>query len=61
MQGKLRFGSQIKIPLVSFVIKEYSEYGSLWGNYNELCEIIELAEKGKIKTRYTKICFRRYK
>jgi alcohol dehydrogenase, propanol-preferring len=21
----------------------------LWGNYNELCEVIELAKKGKIK------------
>jgi alcohol dehydrogenase, propanol-preferring len=24
-------------------------YGSLWGNYNELSEVIELAKAGKIK------------
>ena len=43
------FGSQIKIPLVRAVLQEYQVYGSLWGNYNELCEVIELAKAGKIK------------
>jgi propanol-preferring alcohol dehydrogenase len=44
------FGSQIKMPLVQFVIGEYSVMGSLWGNYNELCEVIELAKtSGKLK------------
>lgn len=44
------FGSQIKVPLVPFVIGEYSVIGSLWGNYNELCEVIELAKaSGKLK------------
>ena len=44
------FGSQIKIPLVRAVLQEYQVYGSLWGNYNELCEVIELAKAGKINT-----------
>jgi alcohol dehydrogenase, propanol-preferring len=43
------FGSQIRMPLVQSVINEYHLYGSLWGNYNELCEVIELAKRGKIK------------
>lgn len=42
------FGSQIKIPLVRAVIQEYQAYGSLWGNYSELREVIELAKTGKI-------------
>jgi alcohol dehydrogenase, propanol-preferring len=43
------FGNQIRIPLVSSVINEYRIQGSIWGNYNELCEVIELAKQGKIK------------
>jgi alcohol dehydrogenase, propanol-preferring len=44
------FGGQIKIPLAQFVIGEYSVIGSLWGNYNELCDVIELAKiTGKLK------------
>jgi alcohol dehydrogenase, propanol-preferring len=43
------FGNQIGIPLVSSVINEYQVQCSLWGNYNELCEVIELAKKGKVK------------
>lgn len=42
------FGKEIRTPLFQTVIKEYQIYGSLWGNYNELCEVIELAKKGKI-------------
>lgn len=43
------FGKQITIPLFQTVIQEYQVYGSLWGNYNELCEVIELSKNGKIK------------
>src|SRR5215213_9738115 len=43
------FGSQIKLPLVRTVLQEYQLYGSLWGNYNELREVIELAKANKIK------------
>jgi propanol-preferring alcohol dehydrogenase len=43
-----------KMPLVPFVINEYSVIGSLCGNYNELREVIELAKtKWKIKAHYT--------
>jgi propanol-preferring alcohol dehydrogenase len=43
------FGSQIKMPLVRTVLQAYQLYGSLWGNYNELREVIELAKSNKIK------------
>jgi propanol-preferring alcohol dehydrogenase len=42
-------GNQIKIPLFPFVAREYQYYGSFWGNYNDLREVIELAKKGLIK------------
>jgi propanol-preferring alcohol dehydrogenase len=43
------FGSQIKMPLVQSVINEYQVLCSLWGNYNELREVIELANLHEIK------------
>jgi alcohol dehydrogenase, propanol-preferring len=43
------FGNQIKMPLVQSVINEYQVRCSLWGNYNELREVIELAKQRKIK------------
>lgn len=43
------FGNQITLPLVPSVINEYSIIGSLWGNYNELREVIDLAKKKIIK------------
>lgn len=43
------FGSTIKIPLLPAVINENVITGSLWGNYNELAEVIELARQGKVK------------
>ena len=45
------FGQEIKMPLFETVTKEYQLYGSLWGNYNELCEVIELAVKREVKHR----------
>lgn len=37
------------MPLLPLVINEYRVLGSLWGNYNELCEVIELAANHKLK------------
>ena len=42
------FGNEVKIPLVQAILSEYQVHFSLWGNYNELCEVIELAKQGKI-------------
>ncbi len=48
------FGQDIRMPLFETVINEYQIYGSLWGNYNELREVIELAKKGVIKHNFEK-------
>ena len=42
-------GNQIKIPLFPLVAREYQYYGSFWGNYNDLREVMELAKQGLIK------------
>lgn len=46
------FGSQIRVPLVQSIVNEYQVYTSLWGNYNELREVIELAGQRKIQHAY---------
>lgn len=38
------FGKQINIPTFLAVANEYQFYGSLWGNYNELAEVIGLKD-----------------
>lgn len=43
------FGSQICVPLLPAIMNEYYVTGSLWGNYVELCEVIELAKQNKIR------------
>lgn len=43
------FGSMVKVPLFPVVINENVITGSLWGNYGELAEVIELARQGKVK------------
>jgi alcohol dehydrogenase, propanol-preferring len=42
------FGNELKIPAIPAILNEYQVHCSLWGNYNELCEVIELAKQGKI-------------
>lgn len=46
------FGSEIKVPLMPAIVNEYQVIASLWGNYNELREVIELASERKIKHAY---------
>jgi propanol-preferring alcohol dehydrogenase len=41
-------GNKVKILLVSAILNECQVHFSLWGNYNELFEVIELAKQGKI-------------
>jgi len=48
------FGREVKFPLFQTVLNEYQIYGSLWGNYNELCEVIQLAKSGIIKHQVQK-------
>ncbi|MGW5383841.1 zinc-binding dehydrogenase [Nocardia sp. NPDC003963] len=47
-------GNRIDIPLLPFVAREFSCFGSFWGNYNDLTEVLDLAERGRIRhTVYT--------
>lgn len=48
------FGKEVIMPLFETVIKEYQIYGSLWGNYDELREVIELAKESRLKHRIQK-------
>jgi propanol-preferring alcohol dehydrogenase len=43
------FGNEISMPTFAAVANEFQFYGSLWGNYNELTEVIELAKRGQIR------------
>lgn len=47
------FGNLIQAPLISIVINEQKIMGSLWGNYNELKEVITLQISGKLKHHVT--------
>jgi len=42
-------GDKISLPLFPFVAREYTYHGSFWGNYNDLSEVMSLAEQGKIR------------
>lgn len=42
-------GDKINLPLFPFVAREYTYHGSFWGNYNDLSEVISLAQRGKIR------------
>lgn len=43
-------GRTLEMPIMQSVMNEYNVSGSLWGNYNELNEVISLARLGKIKS-----------
>lgn len=46
-------GKSISFPVTETVLNEFSLMGSLWGNYTELKEVIELAKMKKIKSPVT--------
>jgi propanol-preferring alcohol dehydrogenase len=50
-------GSRINIPLFPFVAREFTYHGSFWGNYNDLSEVIALAQQGKLKHNLTVVRF----
>lgn len=47
------FGTAAKIPITMNVLNEYKIFG-LWGNFNELREVIELLNEGIVKNNITK-------
>ncbi|WP_081287311.1 NAD(P)-dependent alcohol dehydrogenase [Mycobacterium asiaticum] len=44
-------GQRVELPLFPFVSGEKTYYGSFWGNYNDLREVLALASQGLIKHR----------
>ena len=50
-------GNRVDVPLFPFVGREFSYFGSFWGNYNDLTEVIALAEAGRIKDSLTEVRF----
>ena len=42
-------GDRVDMPLFPFVAREYTYHGSFWGNYNDLSEVIALAQQGRIR------------
>ena len=43
------FGNKISIPAFAAVANEFQFYGSFWGNYNDVPEVIELAKRAQIR------------
>ncbi len=50
-------GNRVDISLFPLVSREYTLFGSFWGNYNDLTEVVALAEAGKIKDSVTQVNF----
>ena len=42
-------GQRIDIPLFPFVAREFSYHGSFWGNFRDLTEVLDLAQRGGIR------------
>ncbi|MBV8137660.1 MAG: NAD(P)-dependent alcohol dehydrogenase [Deltaproteobacteria bacterium] len=42
-------GTRIDIPLFPFTSRELTYHGSFWANYNDLQEVLALAQKGEIR------------
>jgi alcohol dehydrogenase, propanol-preferring len=50
-------GNRIDIPLFPLVSREFTYFGSFWGNYNDLTEVLALAKAGQIKHSVTRVRF----
>jgi propanol-preferring alcohol dehydrogenase len=48
-------GTRINIPLFPFVAREFTDHESFWGNYDDLRDIVTLAQQGKIKHPLKKV------
>ncbi|MFN3004255.1 NAD(P)-dependent alcohol dehydrogenase [Mycolicibacterium wolinskyi] len=48
-------GNRVDIPLFPLVAREYTYFGSFWGNFNDLTEVLALAEAGQIKDTVTRV------
>ena len=50
-------GNRVDIALFPLVAREYTYFGSFWGNYNDLTEVLALAEAGQVKHTVTRVRF----
>jgi propanol-preferring alcohol dehydrogenase len=50
-------GDRISIPLFPFVAREYSYFGSFLGSFNDMSEVVELVQEGKINHSVEKVRF----
>jgi len=50
-------GHRVEVPLLAFVSGEKSFFGSFWGNYNDLTEVLALAAEGLIKHTVSPVRF----
>jgi propanol-preferring alcohol dehydrogenase len=50
-------GNRVDIPLFPLVAREYTRFGSPWGNDNDLTEVLALAQAGQIKHSVTRVRF----
>lgn len=50
-------GNRVDVPLFPLVAREYTYYGSFWGNYNDLTEVLALAQAGHVKHTVTRVRF----
>ena len=48
-------GQRVELPLLPFVNGERTYFGSFWGNYNDLTEVLTLAGDGLIKHSVTPV------
>jgi alcohol dehydrogenase, propanol-preferring len=48
---------KISLPLFPLVAREYTYHGSFWANYNDLSEVVSLAQQGKIRHNIKPIRF----
>lgn len=50
-------GNRINIPLFPFVAREYTYFGSFWGNSADLVEVVDLVQRGLIQHSVERVCF----
>jgi propanol-preferring alcohol dehydrogenase len=50
-------GNRIDIPLFPLVAREFTYFGSFWGNYSDLSEVLTLAQQGRIRHSIKRIRF----
>lgn len=50
-------GNRVDIPLFPLVAREYTYFGSFWGNFNDLTEVLSLAASGQVKHTVSTVRF----